>query len=55
MDKIIITIVSDIYHEADALRDIANVIENIENDEELDGMKFENKHYAAIINELRLN
>ena len=45
--RINIHISVDEYHEADALREIANVLENAEDDEELDGMTFKSSYYIA--------
>ena len=47
--KFKISIVADEYYIADALREIAVAVENAEDDEELDGMEFTNKHYHAKI------
>ena len=44
-----IHIVVDEYREAEALREIADALENTEDDEELDGMEFESKYYIAKI------
>ena len=37
------------FFSADALREIANFIENAEDDEECNGASFTNKHYKAKI------
>ena len=48
-NKIKIVIIADEYFSADALREIANFIENAENEEETYGAKFSNANYSAKI------
>lgn len=48
-NKIKIEIIADEYFSADALREIANFIENAESEEEIYGAKFNNTNYTARI------
>ena len=48
-NKIKIEIIADEYFSADALREIANFIENAESEEEIYGAKFNNANYTARI------
>lgn len=48
-NKIKIEIIADEYFSADALREIANFIENAESEEETYGVKFSNANYTAKI------
>lgn len=48
-NKIKIEIIADEYFSADALREIANFIENAESEEETYGAKFKNTNYTARI------
>ena len=47
--KIKIEIITDEYFSQDALREIANFIENAESEEETYGAKFKNMNYTAKI------
>lgn len=47
--QIIIKIQADEFHAADALREIANYIENAESEEEVYGAELEDAHYFAEI------
>ena len=47
--QIIIKIQADEYYVADALREIANYVENAESEEEIYGSELENAHYCAEI------
>lgn len=49
--KIIVKVLADKYHVADALREIADAIENEESEDATYGKEYESAHYFAEINE----
>ena len=49
--QIIVKVMADKYHVADALREIANAIENEESEEATYGKEYESAHYYAEISE----
>lgn len=50
-NQIIVKVMADKYHVADALRELANAIENEESEEVTYGKEYESAHYYAEISE----